>query len=355
MSEALSAEDPTILAPGPTRYVQAGVDRNRAQSAIARVAELAATTHLPSLMAGIGPFAAVWRLPEELPRDAVLVSSTDSVGTKTKVAVAMGDHRGIGQDIVNHCVNDVLTTGATPLFFLDYFATGRIDAEVLGQLAEGMAAACREAGCSLVGGETAEMPGLYGIGDYDLAGFLVGMASASTLLGSSLVRAGDILLGLPSTGLHTNGFSLVRHLLAERELVYGTVLPGTERPLGELLLAAHRSYLAPVSALRQLGEVHALAHITGGGIVENLPRVLPDDLAARVETGSWGVPSLFTALQELGGIATDEMWRTFNMGVGMICIVPAATAHLSVSLAEHGFFRMGELVPRGGSDRVILS
>ena len=339
---------------GPTQYAQAGVDRNRAQSAIARVAALAATTHLPSLMAGIGPFAAVWRLPEDLPRDAVLVSSTDSVGTKTKVAVAMGDHRGIGQDIVNHCVNDVLTTGATPLFFLDYFATGRIEAEVLGQLAEGMALACREAGCSLVGGETAEMPGLYGIGDYDLAGFLVGMASASNLLGPALVREGDILLGLPSTGLHTNGFSLVRHLLTQRDLAYRTVLPGTDRPLGELLLAAHRSYLAPVLALRQLGEVHALAHITGGGIVENLPRVLPDGLAARIETRSWQVPSLFSALQELGGIAPDEMWRTFNMGVGMICIVPGATADLSAPLTGHGFFRMGEVIARSGSDRVIL-
>jgi len=355
VSEGFATEDPAPRNSQPTQYAQAGVDRNRAQTAIARVAELAATTHLPSLMAGIGPFAAVWRLPADLPSDAVLVSSTDSVGTKTKVAVAMGDHRGIGQDIVNHCINDVLTTGATPLFFLDYFATGRIEAEVLGQLAEGMALACREGGCSLVGGETAEMPGLYGIGDYDLAGFLVGMASAATLLGPALVREGDILLGLPSTGLHTNGFSLVRHLLAQRELAYGTVLPGTDRPLGELLLAAHRSYLTPVSALRRLGEVHALAHITGGGIIENLPRVLPDPLAARIEIGSWRVPPLFTALQELGGISADEMWRIFNMGVGMICIVPGATADLASTLTEHGFFRMGELVARRGSDRVVLS
>jgi phosphoribosylformylglycinamidine cyclo-ligase len=337
-----------------TQYAKAGVDRGRAQGALVRVAELAATTHLPSLLAGIGPFAAVWKLPPEMPRDAVLVSSTDSVGTKTKVAVAVGSHRGIGQDIVNHCVNDVLTTGATPLFFLDYFATGRIDAEVLGQLAEGMAEACLEAGCSLVGGETAEMPGVYGIGDYDLAGFLVGMSAEADLLGPARVRAGDVLLGLTSSGLHTNGYSLVRHLMAERELEYGVVLPGTDRPLGELLLVAHRSYLRPVLALRAAGEVHALAHITGGGIVENLPRVLPEELAARIEIASWRVPVLFSALQELGQIDQDEMWHTFNMGIGMICIVPAATAALAERLPGHEFIRIGELVPREGPDRVAL-
>ena len=192
---------------------------------MARVAELAATTHNSSVLAGIGPFAAVWKLGSNLPGDAVLVSSTDSVGTKSKVAVAVGRHQGIGQDIVNHCVNDVLTTGAEPLFFLDYFASGRIEANVLEQLAEGMAQACRENGCALVGGETAEMPGVYGIGDYDLAGFLIGMASEAEILGPARVRDGDRLLALPSTGLHTNGYSLVRHLLAERELEYDTQLP----------------------------------------------------------------------------------------------------------------------------------
>jgi phosphoribosylformylglycinamidine cyclo-ligase len=337
-----------------SQYAKAGVDRGRAQSALVRVAELAATTHLPSLLAGIGPFAAVWRLPPDMPSDAVLVSSTDSVGTKTKVAVAVGSHRGIGQDIVNHCVNDVLTTGATPLFFLDYFATGRIDGEVLGQLAEGMAQACREAGCSLVGGETAEMPGVYGIGDYDLAGFLVGMASEAELLGPDRVLVGDILLGLPSSGLHTNGYSLVRHIMAEREIEYDTALLGSGPSIGELLLAPHRSYLRPVLELRGVGAVHALAHITGGGIAENLPRVLPDGVAARIDTASWQVPALFTALQELGGISQEEMWHTFNMGIGMICVVPAATAVLADRLAAHGFIRIGELVPKEGPDRVAL-
>jgi phosphoribosylformylglycinamidine cyclo-ligase len=337
-----------------SRYADAGVDRGRAQAAVARVAELAATTHSSSVLQGIGPFAAVWKLGANLPPDAVLVSSTDSVGTKSKVAVAVGRHQGIGQDVVNHCVNDVLTTGADPLFFLDYFASGRIEATVLEQLAEGMAVACRANGCSLVGGETAEMPGVYGIGDYDLAGFLVGMTSAAAVLGPARVRAGDRLLALPSTGLHTNGYSLVRHLLAERELEYDTQLPGTSAPLGDLLLAVHASYLEPVRVLRAGGEVHALAHITGGGIIENLPRVLPDELAGVVDRQSWRVPSLFTALQQLGDIAEDELWRSFNMGVGMIAIVPAATVAVAARLSKFGFFEIGEVRQRQGPDRVLL-
>ena len=340
-------------APVPGQYARAGVDRSRAEQAIRRVAELAATTHMPSLMAGIGPFAAIWRLPDQLPPGSTLVSSTDSVGTKTKVAVAMGEHRGVGQDIVNHCVNDVLTTGATPLFFLDYFATGRIDAEVLEQVAEGMARACLAAGCSLVGGETAEMPGVYGIGDYDLAGFLVGTMTVDRLLGPEQVTVGDVLLGIPSSGLHTNGYSLVRHLLAERELEYSAVLPGTDRPVGELLLAPHLSYLEPVLALRELGEVHALAHITGGGIVENLPRVLPQGVAARILRSGWRVPALFTALQELGRISEEEMWRTFNMGIGMICVVPEATAAEAVRAL--GLVEIGRVEVQSSSDRVVLS
>ena len=321
---------------------------------MARVAELAATTHNPSVLEAIGPFAAVWKLGANLPADAVLVSSTDSVGTKSKVAVAVGRHQGIGQDIVNHCVNDVLTTGADPLFFLDYFASGRIEANVLEQLAEGMVEACRANGCALVGGETAEMPGVYGIGDYDLAGFLVGMTSASAVLGPARVQAGDRLLALPSTGLHTNGYSLVRHLLAERELEYDTQLPGTSGPIGELLLAVHASYLDPVRALRARGEVHALAHITGGGIIENLPRVLPPEMAGVVDRQAWQVPAIFTALQELGDIPEDELWSSFNMGVGMIAVVPPATVTAAAQLLAFGFFEIGYVAERQGPDRVLL-
>ncbi|MGA7087044.1 MAG: phosphoribosylformylglycinamidine cyclo-ligase [Candidatus Dormiibacterota bacterium] len=336
-----------------SRYADAGVDRGRAQTAVARVAELAATTHGPSVLEGIGPFAAVWKLSSDLPGDAVLVSSTDSVGTKSKVAVALGRHQGIGQDIVNHCVNDVLTTGAEPLFFLDYFASGRIEADVLEQLAEGMAQACIANGCALVGGETAEMPGVYGIGDYDLAGFLVGMTSAAALLGPHRVGEGDRLLALPSTGLHTNGYSLVRHLLAEHELEYDTRLPGTDGPIGDLLLAVHPSYLEPVRALRSAGPVHALAHITGGGIIENLPRVLPEELAAIVRRERWRVPPLFDALRELGSIPEDELWRSFNMGVGMIAVLPPSTV-TAADLSRFGFFEIGEVVAREGPDRVLL-
>ncbi len=338
-----------------TIYSDAGVDRGRAEAAVARVAELAASTHGPQVLAGIGPFAAVWRLGANLPPDPVLVSSTDSVGTKTKIAVAMGQHRGIGEDIVNNSVNDVLTTGARPLFFLDYFATGRLDPSVLEQLAEGMAGACRAANCSLVGGETAEMPGVYSLGDYDLAGFLVGCAGAAELLGPARVASGDLLLGLPARGLHTNGYSLVRHLVAERELDYTEVLPGTQRPLGDLLLEVHPSYLAEVEALLAAGPVHSLAHITGGGIVGNLPRALPDEVEARLDTSSWSLPALFSALAELGGIPEAEMWRTFNMGLGMICVVPVETARAALDLPGSPFIQVGELVPRRGSDRVVLS
>ncbi len=337
-----------------SRYADAGVDRGRARAAVERVAALAARTHNSSVLEGIGPFAAVWKLGDNLPPDAVLVSSTDSVGTKSKVAVAVGRHQGIGQDIVNHCVNDVLTTGADPLFFLDYFASGRIEATVLEQLAEGMTLACQANGCALIGGETAEMPGVYGIGDYDLAGFLVGMTSAESLLGPARVKAGDRLLALPSTGLHTNGYSLVRHLLATHELEYDVQLPGTSAPIGELLLAVHASYLEPIRSLRAVGDVHALAHITGGGIIENLPRVLPDDMAGVVERQSWRIPPLFSALQALGDIPEDELWRSFNMGVGMIAVAPAATVVASTNLSEFGFFEIGEVRERSGPDRVLL-
>ena len=335
-----------------SRYAAAGVDRGRAAEAVARVAQLAATTWGPEVAAGIGPFAAVWRLPRDLPAGAVLVSSTDSVGTKTKLAVALRRHRGIGEDIVNHCVNDVLTTGAQPLFFLDYFATGRIDPEVLGEVAAGMAAACSRAGCSLVGGETAEMPGVYGIGDYDLAGFLVGMAVEDQLLGPARVRPGDRLMGLPSSGPHTNGYTLIRQLVAELDVDLSAQVPGSQGSLGEQLLAPHRSYLAEVRRLGELGGLHALAHITGGGISENLARVLPPGLAGRVERRGWEVPPLFREIQRLGSLPADEMWRTFNMGVGMICVVDPSTA--ARAAAELGCFAVGEVVPSSGRDRVVL-
>jgi len=342
----------------PVRYADAGVDLGAAGGLVPRLAALGRTTHGPEVLGGIGGFAGCFRLPPGAHREPVLVSSTDGVGTKVKVAVATGRHRGIGHDLVNHCVNDVLTTGAEPLFFLDYFATGRLDGSVLLELVGGMADACGAAGCALLGGETAEMPGVYGIGDYDLAGFLVGVCERDQLLGPERVLEGDSLLGLPSSGLHTNGYSLVRHLLAERELGYDAVVAGLDRPIGEVLLEPHRSYLEAVRALRRLGEVHALAHVTGGGVPENLARVIPEGLCARVDTAAVAVPPVFAAIAALGPVAEGELWTTFNMGVGMVCVVPAATAEAALEggrdLAGLSVQPLGRVVAASGPDRVRL-
>ncbi|HUY97956.1 MAG TPA: phosphoribosylformylglycinamidine cyclo-ligase [Verrucomicrobiae bacterium] len=351
-------------ASGPVRYADAGVDRGAAGGLVPRLAALARTTQGPQVLGGIGGFAGCFQLDPHAHREPVLVSSTDGVGTKVKVAVATGRHRGIGHDLVNHCVNDVLTTGAEPLFFLDYFATGRLDGSILLELVAGMTEACAAAGCALLGGETAEMPGVYGIGDYDLAGFLVGVAERDAMLGPERVRAGDICLGLPSSGLHTNGYALVRHLLGQRDLGYDVVLAGCDRPIGELLLTPHRSYLEALRALRRVGEVHAVAHITGGGIPENLPRVIPEGLCADIDAARVPVPTLFRALAELGPVAEAECWATFNMGVGMICIVPEATVEAvaaagtasgpGLDLAGLPVLRLGRVGVARGPDRVRL-
>lgn len=345
-------------ADGLVRYRDSGVDRGAAGGLVPQLAQLARATHGPQVLGGIGGFAGCFALDAGAVGDPVLVSSTDGVGTKIKVAVAAGRHRGIGHDLVNHCINDVLTTGAAPAFFLDYFATGRLDGAVLLELVAGMTEACQAAGCALLGGETAEMPGVYGIGDYDLAGFLVGLAARADLLGPERVRPGDHLLALPSSGLHTNGYSLVRHLLARRELSYDVVLPGCDRPIGALLLEPHRSYLEAVRALRELGTVHALAHITGGGIPENLPRVIPDGCRAEVDATRVSVPALFTALAALGPVPEAEQWATFNMGVGMIAVVPpetaAAVAAAGGRLAGLQALPVGQVVAASGPDRCHL-
>ena len=335
------------------RYVDAGVDRAGAAALVPRLRELAARSHGPEVLEGIGAFAGCFQLPKGGAADPVLVSSTDGVGTKVKVAAAVHRHRGIGIDLVNHCVNDVLTTGARPLFFLDYFASGRLEGAILEELVHGMSEACQGAGCALIGGETAEMPGVYGLGDYDVAGFLVGLVDRAQLLGPARVRAGDRLVGLPSSGLHTNGYTLVRHLCALREIPYDRILPGTDRPLSDLLLEPHRSYLPAVTALQAAVEVHAIAHITGGGILENLPRALPDDCAAVVDPAAWTVPPLFRALAELGPVPEEECWRTFNMGVGLICAVPAE-GPLPAEVAGLPLWPLGVVVPRSGPDRVHL-
>ncbi|HKC18568.1 MAG TPA: phosphoribosylformylglycinamidine cyclo-ligase [Candidatus Dormibacteraeota bacterium] len=309
-------------------YAAAGVDIAAYERALERVKPLIAATHGKEVAAGVGPFAGLYSLPG----GGRLAASADGVGTKIKVAIATGKHRGIGVDIVNHCVNDIATAGARPLFFLDYFATGQLDPDVFTQLVDGMTSACRAAGCALLGGETAEMPGVYALGDYDLAGFIIGLVEEDEP--RAAVKAGDVLIGLPSNGLHTNGYSLARKVFE------GTVL---DARLAEELLAPHTSYLED---LRRIHWKDA-AHITGGGILGNLPRCLPAGLGARLGRDSWKVPPIFERIRKRGRISDDEMWGTFNMGLGMIVVVDPKDV-------PKGAMVVGEVSEHQGPDRVRI-
>ncbi|HZB97706.1 MAG TPA: phosphoribosylformylglycinamidine cyclo-ligase, partial [Candidatus Sulfotelmatobacter sp.] len=252
---------------GDLRYADAGVNIAEGNRAVDLIKRAVASTHTGEVVGGIGAYSGLFALDTTRYRQPLLVSSTDSVGTKVKIAIATGRHRGIGTDLVNHCVNDILCSGARPLFFLDYYATGRLSAEHLAEIVEGMADACRAAACALIGGETAEMPGVYALGDYDVAGFIVGIVEREDVIDGRRVRVGDAVLGLPSSGLHTNGYSLVRHIALEHELDWAAVLDGTDRPLADLLLEPHRSYLPAVTEMRRVVDIRALAHITGGGLL----------------------------------------------------------------------------------------
>jgi phosphoribosylformylglycinamidine cyclo-ligase len=340
---------------GDLRYADAGVDIDAGNHAIDLIRKAVGSTHTPSVLGGIGAFSGLFELDVSRWRRPVLVSSTDSVGTKVKVAIATNRHRGIGQDLVNHCVNDILCCGAEPLFFLDYYATGRLVPEQLAEVVDGVAAACRDSGCALVGGETAEMPGVYALGDYDIAGFIVGAVERDAIIDGSRVAAGDVLLAMPSSGLHTNGYSLVRHIALARELDWAAPLPGTDAPLGDLLLEPHRCYLHAVDELRRSLDVRALAHITGGGLIENVPRVLPAGLSAVIDRSSWRVPALFTAIERAGGVMPEEMWRTFNMGVGMVLAVPREQADSVSAAAGVAVWRIGEVVESTSGERVRLA
>ena len=317
-------------------YAAAGVDIEAYERALERVKPLIAATHGKEVAVGVGPFAGLYALPD----GSHLATSADGVGTKIKVAIAAGAHRGIGVDIVNHCVNDIATAGARPLFFLDYFATGKLDPEVFTQLIEGMTDACRSAGCALLGGETAEMPGVYALGDYDLAGFIVGLVDARRRV--EAVRAGDKLVGLPSSGLHTNGYSLVRKVFEGVALTH--VFRELGKPLGEVLLEPHRSYLDDLGRI----EWKAAAHITGGGILGNLPRCLPEGLGARIERAAWKQPAIFGLIQKRGRVTDVEMLGTFNMGLGMIVVVNAGKVPAGATV-------VGEVVKQSGPDRVSIS
>jgi phosphoribosylformylglycinamidine cyclo-ligase len=301
-------------------YKDAGVDIDEAGRAVAHIKRLAAKTFTPGVLTRIGAFGGGYLL--EGWNRPVLVSSADGVGTKLKVAFLADKHDTVGEDLVNHCVNDIAVLGARPLFFLDYFATGKLAARTVRQVMTGLARGCRANGCALIGGETAEMPGLYAAGEYDLAGFIVGAVERDGLLTGAQIRAGDLLVGLASSGLHTNGYSLARKLLFEvAGYKVDTLVPELRRTVGQELLEVHRSYLAPIQALASRGLLKGAAHITGGGITDNLPRILPRGLAAEVHTGAWRVPPIFELLRRLGNIPEDDYRRTFNLGIGMILVV----------------------------------
>lgn len=307
-------------------YRDAGVDLDAAERAKEGLADLVASTRDSFTLSELGSFGGLYAVPPDV-ESPVLVSSADGVGTKLKVGFAANRHDTVGQCLVNHCVNDILVQGARPLFFLDYLATGVMDEGVVHEIVRGVATACKENACALLGGETAQMPGFYAEGEYDLAGFVVGVVERARLLDGSRIREGDALVGLASSGLHTNGYTLARRIVFDMlELGPDDELPGSGRSVADELLAVHRSYLGVLSGPLEAGIVHGLAHITGGGIPGNLPRVLPDGLGARIERSAWEVPAVFRALQRAGSVAEEEMDRVFNMGVGMIVVVEPASA-----------------------------
>ncbi len=319
-------------------YREAGVDISAADAAKARIKGLAKATFNASVLTEIGSFGGMFRPDLSRYREPVLVASTDGVGTKIKVAILAGVHDTVGYDLVAHCVDDILVQGATPLFFLDYVALGRMDPVRVEQIVSGFSRACAEFGCPLIGGETAEMPGTYAEDDYDLAGFIVGVVEKEKALPRG-VREGDVLLGLPSAGLHTNGYSLARKVLLEAlGHRVDTHLPELGTTVCKALLAPHRSYLAALEPLLERDKVRALAHITGGGFPGNIPRVLPEGLGARLRRGAWEVPPLFRLIQKGGGVSDEEMERTFNMGIGMIVVVSPGDLHE----VEHSLERRGE-------------
>ena len=318
-----------------TTYREAGVDLNAAAGAKQRLAKLVSSTSSDLSIGGTGGFGGMMRLPPGL-GDAVLVASADGVGTKLKVAFATGRHGTVGRCLVNHCVNDVLVQGARPLFFMDYLAVGSLDEGTVTEIVGGVAAACSENGLSLLGGETAEMPDFYAPGEYDLAGFVVGVVEEDRVIDGSATNNGDVLVSLDSSGLHTNGYSLVRRIVfGEMGLSPRDELPGTGRSVSDELLEVHRSYAPVVLAALDGGvSIHALAHITGGGVSGNLPRVLPEGFGARIELGSWPVPPVFRVLAEAGGVDDAEMERVFNMGIGMIVVLAPEGVETIRRLAE---------------------
>jgi phosphoribosylformylglycinamidine cyclo-ligase len=336
------------------RYGSAGVDIDASNAAKARIRKLVESTFTKGVVGGFGGFGGMFRVPSNMEKP-VLVASADGVGTKIKVAIEAGRHDTIGHDLVNHCVNDILVQGALPAFFLDYVAFGRLDPGVVEAVVAGVAAGCRENSCALIGGETAEMPGLYTPPDYDLAGFIVGYVEESRILGPQRVRPDDVLIGLPSSGLHTNGYSLARMIVTDRlKLRLSDPFPGGGGAVADVLLAGHRSYLPALRPV--LDRIHSMAHITGGGLLENLDRALPKGVDASISVSSWETPNVFRVLMDAGSVAPAEMYRTFNMGVGMVVICAPSDQKAVLSAASAAGlegWKIGSLKP--GSGAVILS
>jgi phosphoribosylformylglycinamidine cyclo-ligase len=340
----------------PISYSDAGVDIDAATRATDRIKELARRTFNQRTLSEIGSFGGMFDGAFPDLKQPVLVASADGVGTKLKIAFATGVHNTVGRDLVNHCVNDILVQGARPLFFLDYVATGKLSPEVVASVVEGVTNGCRENGCVLLGGETAEMPGFYGDGEYDIAGFIVGVVDREKIIDGKTIAPGDVLLALPSAGLHTNGYSLARKLFFE---VAGyepqTQIAEIGMTAGEALLLPHLSYLRPLDGLLDRGVIKGLAHITGGGLTDNIPLILPEGTAVRIKKDSWPIPPLFELLRRLGNVSDGEMYRTFNMGVGMVIVcAPENAETIESHLRERGeaCYTIGDVVT--GNREVII-
>lgn len=336
-------------------YKDAGVDIDAGNALVDRIKGVAKRTARPEVMGGLGGFGALCQLPSGY-REPVLVSGTDGVGTKLRLAMDLNRHDTIGIDLVAMCVNDLVVAGAEPLLFLDYYATGKLDVDVAADVVTGIGAGCEQAGCALVGGETAEMPGMYEGNDYDLAGFCVGVVEKSEILDGSKVAEGNVLLGLASSGPHSNGYSLIRKILEVSDADLTTEIDG--KPLADALMAPTRIYVKSLLELLRSDDyaIHALSHITGGGLLENLPRVLPEGLTAHVDTSSWQRPAVFNWLQQKGNVAEREMYRVLNCGIGMVLVVPAEQADATVTKLEglgEQVFRIGQIAPRQGDEEQV--
>lgn len=336
-------------------YAAAGVDIDEMDRGLAKIKADVKSTRTPGVLSDIGRFGGLFRSPG---KDVILVASTDGVGTKLKIANMAGIHDTVGQDLVNHCVNDILTQGATPLFFLDYLGTAKLDASVFAKVISGFCKACRENDCALLGGETAEMPGLYPVGEYDLCGTIVGQVARKDLVLGDKIKPGDVLIGLPSTGLQTNGYSLARKILFEDAgLTLKDMVPGTRTTFQKALLAVHASFLKPVLTVRKAGvKIRGMAHITGGGLVDNVPRMLPKTVDALFDAQTWKVPPIFRFFQEAGKVDPEEMYRVFNMGIGYVLCVTrkdaAATLNALETAGAHPL-PIGQIVEGTGVSRIV--